>query len=109
MVIFLRLWLASTFLAQHVFASRHLVPRDDTDTFAANLLHESMQWLDMYYDNERGYLFSLNAAALTHDTRPSVWYAAGLLARNKADDAEQAVKIVKNVIGNQFTNESAQW
>ena len=65
--------------------------------------------MDMYYDRERGYLFSLDSAALSHETRSSVWYAAGLLARNEADDIEQAVKIVKNVVGAQFKNESQQW
>jgi hypothetical protein len=54
-------------------------------------------------------LFSLDAAALTHETRSSVWYAAGLLARNQADDVEQAVKIVRNVFGAQFKNENQQW
>ena len=68
-----------------------------------------MSWLDMYYDSERAYLFSLDAAALTHETRASVWYAAGLLARNAADDANQAMRIVHNVIGAQFKNASQQW
>jgi hypothetical protein len=105
----LRLWVASTLLAQQALAFHSLLARNDTETFAAGLLHESMTWMDMYYDNERGYLFSLDAAALTHETRASVWYAAGLLARNKADDVEQAVRIVKNVVRAQFTNETAQW
>lgn len=83
--------------------------RNGTESYAANLLRESMNWLDMYYDYERGYLFSLDAAALTHETRSSVWYAAGLLARNEPDDVEQAVRIVKNTIGAQFKNESLQW
>ncbi|KAI4703713.1 hypothetical protein J4E89_009936 [Alternaria sp. Ai002NY15] len=109
MIAFPKLWVASTLLAQQVFAGRNLLPRNDTETYATGLLHESMDWMDMYYDNERGYLFSLDAAALTHDTRSSVWYAAGLLARNEADDVEQAVRIVKNVIGGQFKNESEQW
>jgi hypothetical protein len=109
MIAFLRLTVASTLLAQHAFALRNLIARNDTETFAANLLHESMDWMDMYYDNERGYLFSLDAAALTYETRASVWYAAGLLARNEADDVEQAIRIVNNVIGAQFTNETAQW
>ncbi|RYN27843.1 hypothetical protein AA0112_g7699 [Alternaria arborescens] len=104
-----RLWVASALLAEHVFARGSLVPRNDTETYATGLLHESMDWLDMYYDDERAYLFSLDAAALTHETRASVWYAAGLLARNEADDVEQAVRIVKNVIGGQFKNESQQW
>ncbi|CAN9474473.1 unnamed protein product [Alternaria alternata] len=104
-----RLWLASALLAEHVFARGSLVPRNDTETYATGLLHESMDWMDMYYDDERAYLFSLDAAALTHETRASVWYAAGLLARNETDDVEQAVRIVKNVIGGQFKNESQQW
>jgi hypothetical protein len=109
MIAFLRLWVASTALAQHAFALRSPVARNDTETFAASLLHESMNWMDMYYDNERGYLFSLDAAALTHETRASVWYATGLLARNEANDVQQAMKIVSNVIGAQFRNESEQW
>jgi hypothetical protein len=109
MVGFSRLWIASTLLVEHAFGSRNVVERNATQTFTSDLLHESMDWLDMYYDNERGYLFSLNAAALTHEARASVWYAAGLLARNQADDVEQAVRIVKNVIGMQFSDERQQW
>ncbi|KAH5242357.1 hypothetical protein HBI72_197980 [Parastagonospora nodorum] len=91
------------------FAHAGYEKRNGTEAFAANLLQESMSWMDMYYDSERGYLFNLDAAALTHETRASVWYAAGLLARNQADDVEQAVRIVKNVVGAQFKNESQQW
>ncbi|KAF1945715.1 hypothetical protein EJ02DRAFT_451425 [Clathrospora elynae] len=109
MIAFSKLWIASTLLAQHVFAIPNQVKRGDMSMFATGLLHESMNWLDMYYDSERGYLSSFDAAALTHETRASVWYAAGLLARNEADDVEQAVRIVKNVIGAQFKNESEQW
>jgi hypothetical protein len=101
--------LALGFVAHSVSARIPLQRRNDTDSFSANLLHESMNWMDMYYDSERGYLFSLSAAALTHETRASVWYAAGLLARNEQDDVEQAVKIVRNVVGAQFKNESQQW
>ncbi|KAF1838170.1 hypothetical protein BDW02DRAFT_586045 [Decorospora gaudefroyi] len=109
MGLFSSFWVTFTLLALQVCAGCNAATCNDTETFAAGLLHESMDWMDMYYDNARGYLFSLNAAALTHDTRASVWYAVGLLARNKADDVEQAVRIVKNVIWAQFTNESAQW
>jgi hypothetical protein len=101
--------LALSFAAHSVSARIPLQRRNDTESFSANLLHESMNWMDMYYDSERGYLFSLSAAALTHETRASVWYAAGLLARNEQDDVEQAVKIVGNVVGAQFKNESQQW
>ncbi|KAJ4349207.1 hypothetical protein N0V95_004790 [Ascochyta clinopodiicola] len=109
MVAFSRFCAALTLLGHGVTASRVLTKRNDTESYATNLLHESMDWLDMYYDNERGYLFSLDAAALVHETRASAWYAAGLLARNEADDAEQAVRIVNNIIGGQFKNESLQW
>lgn len=80
-----------------------------TSTFAASLLQESMDWMDMFYDSEVGYLYSLDSTALTHETRASVWYSAGLLARNEGDDAEQAGKIIRNVIGAQFKIESDQW
>ncbi|KAF1849137.1 uncharacterized protein K460DRAFT_385044 [Cucurbitaria berberidis CBS 394.84] len=98
-----------TLWSQCAFAAHSFAKRNDTKSFATNLLHESLDWLDRFYDNERGYLFSLDSEALTHVTRESVWYAAGLLARNEVDDVEQAVRIVSNVIGAQFKNESEQW
>ncbi|KAF2134788.1 hypothetical protein P153DRAFT_278948 [Dothidotthia symphoricarpi CBS 119687] len=104
------LWVAVTLLGQGVSAGYgRFAKRNATDSYATNLLHESMDWMDMFYDAERGYLYSLNSAALTHETRASAWYAAGLLARNEGDDVEQAVRIVNNVIGAQFKNESLQW
>jgi hypothetical protein len=109
MVKFSNIRLALSFVALSASARIPVEKRNDTASYSANLLSESMNWMDMYYDSERGYLFSLDAAALTHETRSSVWYAAGLLARNQADDVEQAVKIVRNVVGAQFKNESQQW
>lgn len=109
MVAFSTFCAALTLLAHGVTARRTITKRNDAESYATNLLHESMDWMDMFYDNERGYLFDLDSAALVHDTRSSAWYAAGLLARNEADDAEQAVRIVSNIIGAQFKNESQQW
>jgi hypothetical protein len=109
MVALWKSYLALSYVAHSVSARMSLQRRNDTESFSANLLHESMAWMDMYYDSERGYLFSLDAQALTHETRASVWYAAGLLARNEQDDVEQAVKIVRNVVGGQFKNETQQW
>ena len=83
--------------------------RDNSEQWAQRLLKESMDWLDMYYDADAGYLYSLSAKALTHETRASSWYAAGLLARNEGDDAEQAARIVENIIVGQHKNQSAQW
>lgn len=80
-----------------------------TQDAATHLLQESMSWMDMYYDAEIGYLYNLDSSALLHDTRSSSWYAAGLLARNEGDDAEQAAKIVENIIAGQHKNVSSQW
>ncbi|KAK2779974.1 hypothetical protein FQN53_001160 [Emmonsiellopsis sp. PD_33] len=74
------------------------------------LFVESMDWLDTKYDPEAGYLYDLTAAAaLRHDTRSSSWYAVGLLARNERDDASEAMKIIRNVIGGQFKDPAKQW
>ncbi|KAI8937923.1 hypothetical protein NX059_005606 [Plenodomus lindquistii] len=109
MVALSKSWVVLTLSTLGTSAKQQVQKRNDTQSHATSLLHESMDWMDMYYDHDRGYLFSLDAAALTHDTRASVWYAAGLLARNEPDDVEQAVRIVENVIGGQFKNESQQW
>jgi hypothetical protein len=71
-----------------------------------------MSWMDGYYDNAAGYLYSLDAAAaLNHDTRSSAWYAIGLLARNggSGDDVEQAEKILTNIVHGQYNNPTEQW
>jgi hypothetical protein len=109
MVAFSRFCAALTLLGCSANASRALTKCNDTESYASNLLHESMDWMDMFYDQERAYLFDLGSRALVHETRSSAWYAAGLLARNEADDVEQAVRIVTNIIGGQFKNESLQW
>lgn len=88
---------------------RSAMESNSTKAWARDLLKESMDWLDMYYDADAGYLYSLDAKALTHETRASAWYAAGLLSRNEAGDVDEAVKIVENVIAGQHKNRSAQW
>ncbi|KAF1995845.1 hypothetical protein P154DRAFT_525946 [Amniculicola lignicola CBS 123094] len=82
--------------------------RNDTESHAHGLLHESMDWMDRYYDAEVGYLYSDNTA-LSHNTRASGWYAAGLLARNEDSDKEEAAKIIRNIIGAQFKDVEDQW
>ncbi|KAJ2906090.1 hypothetical protein MKZ38_003127 [Zalerion maritima] len=79
------------------------------ETYSQNLLRESMAWMDMFYDADAGYLYDLDSNALVHGTRHSAWYAAGLLARNKHDDVEQALKITRNVISGQFKDPEKQW
>lgn len=72
---------------------------------------ESMTFLDTIFDKSVSYLyyFYYPLAAGPHETRSTVWYAAGLLQRNEGDDLEQAIAILKNVIGDQYKNESQQW
>ena len=81
----------------------------DWQANAKDLLTKSMSWMDTLYDSNAGYLFNAVEGALTHETRSSSWYAAGLLARNESDDKEQAVKIIRNIIGGQNHNASVQW
>ncbi|WQF79252.1 hypothetical protein CDEST_04266 [Colletotrichum destructivum] len=77
---------------------------------AQGLLNESMAWMDQYYDRSAGYLYDFGASsALRHETRSSIWYALGLLARNEGDDAAQAERIITNTIGAQFKAEPEQW
>lgn len=76
-----------------------------------DLFDESMNFLDTIYDKAASYLnyFYYPLAAGPHETRSSVWYATGLLQRNKGDDVEQAIKIIKAVIGDQEKNKTLQW
>ncbi|KNG84741.1 hypothetical protein ANOM_005543 [Aspergillus nomiae NRRL 13137] len=74
------------------------------------LFSESMDYLDRIYDPTAAYVFSPSAAtALRHDTRASVWYAVGLLARDQNDDVTQAMAIIQNVIEAQFKDPTDQW
>lgn len=75
------------------------------------LFDESMDFLDTIYDKAASYLyyFYYPLAAGPHETRSSVWYATGLLQRNRGDDVEQAINIIKAVIGDQEKNETLQW
>lgn len=79
--------------------------------YAKDLFDESMSFLDNIYDPTAGYLsyFYYPLAAAKHETRSSVWYAAGLLQRNEGTDADEAIKIITNIIGDQNKNVSAQW
>lgn len=69
-----------------------------------------MTWLDQFYDPETGYLHDESeTTALRHETRSSVWYAVGCLARNQKDDVAKAEKIITNTINAQYRVLSAQW
>lgn len=90
----------SCMLASHEVTARNI------SQYANNLLAESMTWMDSFYDLGAGYLYS---TALTHETRASVWYASGLLARNNGSDADEAMKIIRNVVAGQYKDPSKQW
>lgn len=67
------------------------------------LFSEPMDYMERLYNPDAGYLLDPSGAtALRHNTRASVWYVVGLLARNQGKDAEQAMKIVRNVIDAQL-------
>ena len=77
---------------------------------ARQLFTESMSWMDDYYDSSAGYLYDFSSAvALRHETRSSVWYAFGLLARNQGRDAAEAEKIIRNTIAAQYKNPKDEW
>ncbi|OJK03454.1 hypothetical protein ASPACDRAFT_1852435 [Aspergillus aculeatus ATCC 16872] len=80
-------------------------------TSAQNLFDESMVIQDAIYDPAAAYLryFYFPLAAGPHETRSSVWYAAGLLQRDRGEDRQEAVRILENVIGGQEKNVSVQW
>lgn len=83
----------------------------NTTAYIDDLFDQSMSFLDQIYDPNAGYLwyFYYPLAAGKHETRSTVWYAAGLLRRNEGDDVDNAVKIITSVIGDQQKNVSAQW
>ncbi|KAK2598361.1 hypothetical protein N8I77_011781 [Diaporthe amygdali] len=83
----------------------------NTTGYINDLFDQSMSFLDQIYDPNAGYLwyFYYPLAAGKHETRSTVWYAAGLLRRNEGDDVDNAVKIITSVIGDQQKNISAQW
>lgn len=83
---------------------------DSLSSGAQDMFTESMGWMDTFYDAKAGYLYDFSAStALRHETRSSVWYAFGLLARNHRDDVAEAEKIITNVISGQFKVESEEW
>lgn len=85
----------------------------NTTGYINDLFDSSMSYLDQIYDPAAGYLWFTYYpfAAGKHDTRSSVWYAAGLLRRNggQGGDVDAAVKILTAVIGDQKKNVSEQW
>lgn len=78
---------------------------------AQEMLDQSMEWMDRFYDADAQYLSALSASGpRTHDTRASIWYACGLLARDKKGDVEEADGIIRNIIAGQYVDDpSKEW
>lgn len=83
----------------------------NTTDYINEVFDTSMEYLDQIYDPTAGYLWYTYYpfAAGKHETRSTVWYAAGLLRRNQGDDVDRAVRIITSVIGDQKKNVSDQW
>jgi hypothetical protein len=88
-----------------------LVQSAELSKQSKQLFDQSMTLLDDIYDSDASYLnyFYFPLAAGAHETRSTVWYSVGLLQRNQGTDRDEAVKILKNVIGGQEKNESVLW
>lgn len=94
-----------TFLTLHVTMARAAIEGE-----AKAMLHDSMEWMDKFYDPEIGQLFDLQSrSAMNHETLPSVWYAVGLLARNGDGDAAKAERIIQYTIADQFDDPKDFW
>lgn len=104
------------FLLSHLIAGALAVSgvtafSDNTTGYIDDLFDTSMSFLDRIYDPIAGYLwyFYYPLAAGKHETRSTVWYAAGLLRRNQGEDVQNAVRIIESVIVDQKNNASDQW
>ncbi|KAJ6035739.1 hypothetical protein N7540_000018 [Penicillium herquei] len=74
-----------------------------------DLFSQTMTFLDEFYDPNVGYLYDLSSAeGLRHESRQSVFYSLGLLARNKGDDSKNAATILYNIVGGQITDPSSE-
>lgn len=64
-----------------------------------------MTFLDSFYDKRAGYLYDLSSATgLRHESRQTVFYALGLLARNEGTDVDEAGVILNNIVAGQITD-----
>lgn len=102
---------AISFGAVAVSAVAALATSNNTTGYIDEIFDSSMSYLDQIYDPTAGYLWYTYYpfAAGKHETRSTVWYAAGLLRRNQGSDVDNAVRIINSVIGDQKKNISDQW
>jgi len=80
------------------------------DANARQLLSASSAWMDQYWDEAQGLLWSPGDVAdplhpqlgLDHMVRESAWYALGLFMRNAPGDVERAVRALGAILTDQF-------
>lgn len=90
-------------------------PSDYTDeyvmsNYAQDLFDTSMEWQDGFWDENIGYLITAdNTLPGRYDSRQTVWYAVGLVARNGTGDIERAERIIKNIYKGQYKDPSKIW
>lgn len=104
-------WLRAIPLGAMAFSCVTGLSSVNTSSYIDEIFEYSMSYLDQIYDPTAGYLWYTYYpfAAGKHETRSTVWYAAGLLRRNQGNDVDHAVRIITSVIGDQQKNISAQW
>ena len=80
------------------------------DANARQLLNASCAWMDRYWDEALGLLWSPGDVADPlhpqpgpgHMVRESAWYALGLCRRNAPGDVERAIRALGAILANQF-------
>jgi hypothetical protein len=74
---------------------------DSFDTNARDLFDASMRWMEKRWDDAAGLLWESGDAS-RHSIRGSVWYAFGLLMRDRAGDKARAVRVIDTILHYQF-------
>ena len=78
---------------------------DSLDANARDLFTASLRWMENRWDDAAGLLRDSDEskfAAPHHTVRDSVWYAFGLLMRNRPGDNVRAVRVMETVLSFQF-------
>src|SRR3972149_2171129 len=84
------------------------------DTNAQTLVTDSIAWMDQYWDERAGLLWSPGDRVDPHHPHPvgphiggeSGWYALGLLLRNTRGDLERAIRFLDTILSYQFDEPS---
>ncbi len=80
------------------------------DPNAQQLLTASVAWMDQYWDEAMGLLYSPGDVAdprhpqpdVSHMVRESAWYALGLFLRSRPGDSQRAIRALETILSYQF-------